>query len=113
MHEIKAPSSQWVIRIKSINFMFTRGGALLSFFKNGQIPASFVYCRPYLITISIIEIEKSLDGVHGMRTDCRRMVGTDKTTELWQPPSLYIVSPTIKHASRVFKERKQGKTEGK
>ena len=29
---------------------------------------------------------KSLDGVLGIRTRGRRMVGTDETTELWRPP---------------------------
>ena len=38
--------------------------------------------RYFLDTISIIQIEKSVDGVLGIRTRGRRMVGTDKTTEL-------------------------------
>ena len=54
------------------------------FFKNGLIPASFVYFRSFLITISI-QIEKSVDGVLGIQTRGRRMVGADKTTELWRP----------------------------
>ena len=45
-----------------------------------------VYFRYFLDTISIIQIEKSLDGVHGIRTRGCKMVGADKTTELWQPP---------------------------
>ena len=36
------------------------------FFKNGPIPASFVYFRYFLDTISIIQIEKSVDGVLGI-----------------------------------------------
>ena len=53
-------------------------------FLNGPIPASFfAYCRPFLITI--IQIENSVDGVLGIRTQGRRMVDVDKTTELWQP----------------------------
>ena len=48
----------------------------------------FVYCCPFLITISIIQIEKSLDGVLGIQTRECRMVGSDETTEQWQP--LYI-----------------------
>ena len=45
----------------------------------------FVYFRSFLITISvIIQIEKILDGVLGIRTHGRRMVGADKTTELWR-----------------------------
>ena len=35
----------------------------------------FVYFRPFLIKISIIQIEKSVDGVLGIRTRGRRMVG--------------------------------------
>ena len=35
------------------------------------------------MTISIIQIEKSLDGVLGIRTWGRKMVGADETTELW------------------------------
>ena len=37
-----------------------------------------------LITISIMKVEISVDDVHGIRTRGRRMVGTDKTTELWR-----------------------------
>ena len=36
-------------------------------------------------TISIIQIEKSVDGVFGIRTWGRRMIGADETTELWRP----------------------------
>ena len=58
-------------------------------FKNmGQSRPLFVYFRSFLIsiTISIIQIEKSVDGVLGIRTQGRRMVGEDKTTELWRHP---------------------------
>ena len=52
---------------------------------NGPILASFcLFFRSFLITISI-QIEKSIDGVLGIRTRGRRMVGTDETTELWWP----------------------------
>ena len=54
--------------------------------KNGQIQAFFVYFCPFLITISIIQIEKRLDGVLGIQTWGRRMVGADETTELWRLP---------------------------
>ena len=55
--------------------------------KNGPIPASFCfYFRYFLDTISTIQIEKSIDGVLGIRTQGRRMVGADKTAELWRPP---------------------------
>ena len=37
------------------------------FLKNGLIPASFVYFRYFIITISIIQIEKSVDSVLGIR----------------------------------------------
>ena len=39
-----------------------------------------------LITISIIQIEKSIDGVHGIQTQGRMMVGADEAMELWRPP---------------------------
>ena len=46
----------------------------------------FVYFCPFLITILIIQIEKSVDGVLGIQTRSRIMVGTDCTTELWWLP---------------------------
>ena len=52
----------------------------------GQSRPLFVYFRYFLITISIIQIEKSIDGVLGIQTQGHRMVGTDETTELWRPP---------------------------
>ena len=52
----------------------------------GQSRPLFVYFRHFLITISIIQIEKSVVGVLGIRTLGRRMVGADETTELWRPP---------------------------
>ena len=48
----------------------------------GQSRPLFVYFRYFLDTISIIQIEKSIDGVLGIRTRGRRMVGADGTTEL-------------------------------
>ena len=50
----------------------------------------FVNSHPFLIPISIstIQIEKSVDGMLGIRTQGYRMVGADETTELWQPPML-------------------------
>ena len=50
-------------------------------FKNGPLPASFVYFCSFLVTISI-QIKKSVDGVLGIRTWGRRMEGADETTEL-------------------------------
>ena len=55
----------------------------------GQSWPLFVYFRSSLITISI-QIEKSIDGVLGIRTRGRRLVGTDKTTELWRPPCIKV-----------------------
>ena len=54
----------------------------------GQSRPLFVYFRYFLISISIIQIEKSIYGVLGIRTRGCRMVGIDKTTELWRPPSV-------------------------
>ena len=47
----------------------------------GKFRPLFVYFRYFLATISIIE--KSVDEVLGIRTRGRRMVGANKTTELW------------------------------
>ena len=56
------------------------------FIKMDQSRPLFVYFRYFLNTISIIQIEKSIDGVLGIQTQCRRMVGADETTEQWRPP---------------------------
>ena len=53
-----------------------------------------VYFRSFPVTISI-QIDKSIDGVLGIRTRGRMMVGADKTTELWWPPLNYFVCPFI------------------
>ena len=50
----------------------------------------FVYFRPFLVTISIIQIEKSIDGVLGIRTQGRRMVGADKAKEQWRLPFISL-----------------------
>ena len=42
------------------------------FLKMGQSRPLFVDFRPFLITISIIQIEKNVDGVLGIRTRSRR-----------------------------------------
>ena len=57
----------------------------------GQSRPFFVYFRHFLHTISIIQIEKSVDGVVGIRTQGRKMVGADKTTELWRPPPYFTL----------------------
>ena len=56
----------------------------ITFFKKmGQSRPLFVYFRSFRVTISI-QIEKSIDGVLGIQTQGRRMVGADETTE---PPT--------------------------
>ena len=47
----------------------------------GQSQPLFVYFHPFFFTISIIQIKKRRWFAWG-----RRMVGGDKTTELWRPP---------------------------
>ena len=48
----------------------------------GQSRPLFIYFRIFLVTISI-QFEKSIDGVLGIRTQGRRMLGADETTEQW------------------------------
>ena len=60
----------------------------------------FVYFCPFLITISKIQIGKSIDGVLGILTRGRRMVGADETTELWQPPDCNLI---VRLANSVLK----------
>ena len=60
--------------------------------KMGQSRPLFVYFRYFLNTISIIQIEKSVDGVLGIRTRGRRMVGAEENKELWRPPwDIYLL----------------------
>ena len=60
----------------------------------GKSRPLFVYFSPFLITISMIQIEKSLDGVLGIQTRGHRMVGADNTMELLnqriKPTHLYV-----------------------
>ena len=65
----------------------------------GQSQPLFVYFRYFLATISIIQIEKSIDGVLGIRTRGRRMVGADETTELWRPPQKIVFDVPLFHLS--------------
>ena len=65
----------------------------------GQSRPLFAYFCYFLDTISIIQIEKSVDGVLGIRIRGCRMVAADETTELWRPPvyirlyvALYVTS---------------------
>ena len=54
----------------------------------------FIYFRHFLfpptitVSISTTRMEKSVDGVLGIRTCGRCVVGADKTMDLWLPPSL-------------------------
>ena len=48
----------------------------------GQSGPLFVYFPPFLITITIIQIDKRVDGVLGIRTQGRNMVDADETLEL-------------------------------
>ena len=61
----------------------------------GQSRPLFVYFRYFLDTISIIQIEKSIDGVLGNQTRGHRMVETDEIKELWRPPYLYSLSHLV------------------
>ena len=56
------------------------------FLKMGQSRPLFVHFRPFLITITLIQLEKSIDAVLGIQTHSRRMVGADDTMELWRLP---------------------------
>ena len=52
-------------------------------FLNGPILVSFLlYFHNFLVTISIIQIEKRVDDVLGIQTWGRSKVGADETTEL-------------------------------
>ena len=62
----------------------------------GQSRPLFVYFCHFLITISIIQIEKSIDGVLGIQTRGHNMVGADETTELWRPV-FFIVRIGLHH----------------
>ena len=41
-----------------------------------------------------LQIAKSIDGVLGIRTRGRIMVGADKTLELWRPPLGKLIAAT-------------------
>ena len=57
----------------------------------GQSRPLFVYFSSFLVTISI-QIQKRVDGVLGMQTLGRRMVGADETTELWRPQNRNLLT---------------------
>ena len=50
-----------------------------------------VYFCPFIITTSLIQIDKSLNGVLGIRTRSRSMVGADDTMELLRPSIKLII----------------------
>ena len=63
------------------------------------------YFHPFLGPISIaisIQIEKSIDGVLGIRTRDCRIVGTDETTELWLLKIKLTVTINLMKISRSF-----------
>ena len=64
----------------------------------GQSRPLFVYFRPFHIT-NQLQIDKSIDGVLGIRTWGRRMEGADETTELWRPPT-YTFCTLISYLKR-------------
>ena len=68
----------------------------------GQSRPLFVYFRSFLITISI-QIEKSVDGVIGIQTWGRRMVGADETTEPLFAGSAYTMMPCIPLVMELFR----------
>ena len=73
------------------------------FFLNWPIPASFCLFFSFLVTISIKQIEKSVDGVLGIQTRGRMMVGTNETMELWRPQeSHYLKSINSNHRTNCF-----------
>ena len=51
------------------------------FLNMSQYRPLFVYIRPFHITIQL-QIEKSLEVVHGIQTEGHRMVSADRSTEL-------------------------------
>ena len=82
---------------------------MLFFFKKKWAnPGLFLFIfRSFLVTISIIQIEKSVDGVLGIQTWGRRMVGADETTELDLPtlfalPSLHMSFSHTQISTNVF-----------
>ena len=68
----------------------------------------FVYFRPFLITIAILQIEKSVDGVLRIQTRGRRMAGTDDTMELWWPPFTDISTDRIACTTSGLTEQRFG-----
>ena len=59
---------------------------------NMDCPSLFLFIFVLFHIRIQLQIEKSVDGVLGIRTRGHRMVGTDKTTELWRPPNISIIT---------------------
>ena len=60
--------------------------------------------RLFHITIQL-QIEKSIDGVLGIRTGGRKMVGADETMELWRPPNYVRLWSMITNYQKLFSKR--------
>ena len=94
---LKISPRQKSIYFSSNFFCIFKGCTLryITFLKKWANPGLFLfYFHSFLVTISI-QIEKSIDGVLGIRTPGRRMVGADETSELWRPPLSYITLRSI------------------
>ena len=75
--------------------IFSRRCKLYYFFlKMGQSRPLFVYFRSFHIPIqmTIIQFEKTIDGVLGTQTRGGWMEGADESTELWRHPKSFIIS---------------------
>ena len=83
-------------------FVFVFHDLFSSFFKMGQSRPLFVYFCYFLDTISIIQIEKNINGVVGIQTRGRRMVGADKTTELWRTPNILFFYLDMSYCDFLF-----------
>ena len=73
------------LALMSLFFLLILYLSVIYFLKMGQSRPLFVYFGSVLVTISIIQIQKSIDGVLGIWNRGSRMVGTEKTIELWWP----------------------------
>ena len=58
----------------------------ITFFKKWAILGLFWFIFVLFSLQFQYQLKKSVDGVLGIRTRGRRMVGADETTELWRPP---------------------------
>ena len=56
------------------------------FLKKWANPGLFLFLFLFFSRYNFNTNWKSIDGVLGIRTQGRRMVGADETTELWRPP---------------------------